>query len=622
MAYTEELTTLPRIRDANDNRLVTKYAIHLYVDNGSVRLFDRFLVSDNLSIPCILGTEFIEQNIEAILPRLRKIVWQEHVRCKEELPRPTPILACLNDGAWDRHWQEKPARVRAYKQVRVDGQQEEWIMDACDTPGMVTITPNAQLCRHKSMAVARGQAIAKPDQPFLVKLCNFGQDPVIVRKNSTLGFAEPYQGPMLSAVLDDNNPKHGTDTSSDDASRDPLEDLDLSEAPEYLHKQSRDMLKTHSSMWDGTLGVIRATQHAMVTPPDAVPIRAQPYRTRPFNLQIIADHINKMLKLNVIDPSHSAWASPVVIIPKKNGKARFCVDYRRINNITKKDAYPLPRMQDCLDSLGGAQVFTSLDCPAGYWQVPLRKENQEETAFTTHCGIHHWLSMPFGLTNAPATFQLALDIILSGLKRQICLVYLDDVIIFSTNVEQHVKDVDTVLHRLREAGLTINLEKCTWFSDEVEYLGSIVGPRQLHVHNKNVDALKHAKFPTTKTQLKSFLSMRNVYRRFVKDFAKRAKPLNALTRAEIPPDQPPPTDMAMAAFEDLRNALLCPPVLVLPKANRKLVVDVDAFADQVGCTLLQEEPGELLHSVGYWSRGLTAAEQKYSTTEREGLGVV
>ena len=122
MACAEELTTLPRNRDANKNCLVTKYAIYLYVDTGCVRLIDRFLVSEDLSDPCILGTEFIEQNIKAILQRLRKIVWQEHVRCTEELPRSTSILACPNDSAWDRHWQDKPARVRACEQVRVDGE--------------------------------------------------------------------------------------------------------------------------------------------------------------------------------------------------------------------------------------------------------------------------------------------------------------------------------------------------------------------------------------------------------------------------------------------------------------------------------------------------------------------
>ena len=271
------------------------------------------------------------------------------------------------------------------------------------------------------------------------------------------------------------------------------------------------MLKTHSSLWDGTPCVIRATQHAIVTPPVALPIRAQPYRTGPFKRQIISDQINKMLKLNVIAPGHSAWARPVVIVPKKNDNARFCVDYGRLNNITKKDAYSLPRMEDCLDSSGDAKVFTSLDCTAGHWQVPLRKDDQEKRAFTTHCGMHDWLSMPFALANAPATFQRELDIILSRFKWQICLVCIEDVSIFSANAEQHVKNVDKVLHRLREAEVTLNLEKCTWFSDKVEYLGHIDRPGQLHVHNKNVDALEHAKLLTTKTQLKSFFGMCNVY---------------------------------------------------------------------------------------------------------------
>jgi len=489
-------------------------------------------------------------------------------------------------------------------------------MATCAIPGLVTISPNIRLCRHKSIAVARGVAVVKPDEPFLAEICNFGPDQTIVRKNSILGFAEPYQGPMLAAATDESTSTDAPEPNPNTG--DPIDDVDLSEAPEYLHKQLREMLRTHSPTWDGTLGTIRATEHAIVTPADALPIRAQRYRTGPFKRQIIADQIKKMLKMKVIEASHSAWASPVVIVPKKNGKARFCVDYRRLNNITKKGAYPLPRIEDCLDSLGDAKVFTSLYCTAGYWQVPLRKVDQEKTAFTTHCGIYHWLSMPFGLT----TFQRALDIILSGLKWQLCLVYLDDVIIFSATPEQHVKDVDAVLTRLREAGVTLNLEKCTWFSDEVAYLGHIVRPGQLHVHKKSVDALKQASFSKTKTQLKSFLGMCNVYRRFVKDFAKRSKPLNAMTRAEVPPDLPKPTDAALAAFEDLRQALLKPPILSLPKANGKTVVDVDACADQLGCTLLQEQPDCNKLAVGYWSRGLSSAEQNYSTTERECLGAV
>ena len=346
-------------------------------------------------------------------------------------------------------------------------------MATCATPGLVTISPNIRLCRHKSVAVARGVALVKPDEPFLVKVCNFGPDQAIVRKNSILGFAEPFQGPMLAAIPEEKATQDtptGEDTSPSD---DPVEDVDLSEAPEHLHKQIREMLRTHSTMWDGTLGTIHATEHAIVTPADAVPIRAQPYRTGPFKRQIIADQINKMLKLKVIEPSLSAWASPVVILPKKNGKSRFCADYRRHNNITK-----------------------------------------------------------------------------------------------------------------------------------------------------NVDALKHASFPTTKTQLKSFLGMCNVYRRFVKDFAKRAKPLNAMTSAEVPPDLPKPTDAALAAFDDLRQALLAPPILALPKAKGQMIVDVDACADQLGCTLLQEQPDGTRLPVGYWTRGLSPAEKNYSTTERECLGVV
>jgi len=240
-------------------------------------------------------------------------------------------------------------------------------METCATPSLVTISPNIRLCRQKSVAVARGIALVKPGEPLLVMVSNFGPGQAIIGKNSILGFAEPFQGPMLAAITEEEATKNRPTGQDPSTSDDPAEDVDLSEAPEHLHKQIREMLRTHSESWDGTLGTIHATEHAIVTPTDAAPIRALPYRTGPIKRQIMADKINKMLKLKAIEPIHSAWGSPVVIVRKKNGQARFCVEYKRLNNITKKDAYPLPQTEDCLESLGDAQIFTSLDCPAGYW---------------------------------------------------------------------------------------------------------------------------------------------------------------------------------------------------------------------------------------------------------------
>ena len=168
----------------------------------------------------------------------------------------------------------------------------------------------------------------------------------------------------------------------------------------------------------------------------------------------IAEEIQKMLHAGVIEPATSEWASPVVLVSKKDGSLRFCVDYRRLNAKTLTDAYPLPRMDDCIDSLGDAVVFTTLDCNSGYWQLPVAQEHQDKTSFTSHFGTFRYTRMPFGLKNAPATFQRALDINLFGARWQICLVYLDDVIVFSQDLEQHLAQFDTLLKLPRNAGVS------------------------------------------------------------------------------------------------------------------------------------------------------------------------
>ena len=191
-----------------------------------------------------------------------------------------------------------------------------------------------------------------------------------------------------------------------------------------------------------------------------------------------------MLKWGVIRPSQSPWASPVVISPKKDGSVRFCIDYRDLNGVTKKDVYPLPRIDDTIDALNCAKYLTAFDMLSGYWQVPVAPGDREKTAFITHERLFEWVCMPFGLMGAPATFQRMMDTVLAGLKWQCCLVYLDDVVVFSRDFDTHVKDISLVFTRLNQAGLKMKPSKYFFCCTELLYLGYLL--RWIHVRASHV----------------------------------------------------------------------------------------------------------------------------------------
>eukprot|EP00794_Sanderia_malayensis_P003906 gene3906-biopygen3342 len=241
--------------------------------------------------------------------------------------------------------------------------------------------------------------------------------------------------------------------------------------------------------------------------------------------KIIAQEVQKMLLSEVIQPSASPWSSPVVLIEKPNGEYRFCVDYRRLNAVTKKDAYPLPRIDETLDALGNAKVFTTIDLQSGFWQIPMKQEDREKTAFATHNGHYSFNVMPFGLANAPATFQRLMDLVLSGLHWTHCLVYLDDVIVFAPTVEEHLKRLDVVLDRIEKAGLTLKPAKCQWLRRSVKFLGHIVSEEGVTVDPAKVSSVKNFPIPQNKTDVRSFLGLTGYYRRFIADYASRSKPL-------------------------------------------------------------------------------------------------
>jgi len=329
-----------------------------------------------------------------------------------------------------------------------------------------------------------------------------------------------------------------------------------------------------------------------------------------------------VLDLGVIEPSDSEWSFPVVVVPKPGGYFRFCAAYRRLNERTVKDVFPIPRMDDCMDSLRNATVFSTLDCNAGYWQIPVAADDRSKTTFTSYKGLFCFLRLPFGLVNAPASFQRALDIILSGLRWQTCLVYLNDVPAFSRTVDENIRNLCAVFLLQENAGVSLRPSKCHMFQQEVEYLGHVVRPGQLLVSQKNIKSLAQALHRRNQTELKSFLGMCNVYWRFIKDYAHISRSLTKLISKTLPHGLPPPDAAQLAAFEYLRERLTLTPIMALPRREGLFTLDTDACAVQVGCTLLQQKPDKSILQVGYYGRGLILADQNQSTTDREFLAVV
>ena len=238
---------------------------------------------------------------------------------------------------------------------------------------------------------------------------------------------------------------------------------------------------------------------------DATPIKQPPYRVPLAKQRLIDEEVEKLLVKEIIRPSCSPWSSPIVLVSKPDGSTRFCIDYRKVNSVTKKDAYPLPRIDDTLNALGGAKYFTTLDLKNGYWQVALDNASKEISAFSTTKGHWEFNVMPFGLTNAPATFQRLMDFVLTGLHWSHCLVYLDDVIIFGKTFDEHLERLQVVLNRLNQAGLTLKPSKCQWAKLEVRFLGHLISGDGIKPDPGKFAAVAKFPKPKNKTEVRAFL---------------------------------------------------------------------------------------------------------------------
>jgi len=355
-----------------------------------------------------------------------------------------------------------------------------------------------------------------------------------------------------------------------------------------------------------------------ITLMDSNPIKQAPRRV-PFHFREEVDKIiEDMKQQGVIEESYSPWVSPAVMVKKKDGSIRFCVDYRKLNSVTIKDSFPLPRIDDIFDKLSGNSWFSTLDLKNGYWQIKIRPEDKEKTAFSIGKGLWQFTVMPFGLCNAPATFERLMEKVLLPLLNKDCLVYLDDVIIFATNFDELLERLRKVFLKLRSSNLKLNPKKCSFLKRKIKYLGHVVSERGIATNKEKISAVKNWPTPITKKQIRSFLGFCSYYRRFVKGFSLIAKPLFSLTENSSKFIW---TEQCNTAFEELKLRLTSSPILSFPTEIGQFILDTDASNHGMGAVLSQVQDGKE-KVIAYLNKVFDKSERNYCVTRRELLAII
>ena len=394
----------------------------------------------------------------------------------------------------------------------------------------------------------------------------------------------------------------------------------LDEMLQHLDETKRNSLiniiKEFPEIFKDTPGRTSVLKHD-VDVGEAYPIKQRPYRLNPFKNEVVKKEVEYMLKNDLIEASSSPWSSPVVLVKKDENKFRLCFDYRKVNSVTKTDSYPLPRVDDSIDKIGSAKFISKFDLLKGYWQVGLTSRAKAISAFVTSDALYECKVMPFGMKNAAATFQRLMNKITNSLEG--CVVYIDDLIIFSDDWPTHLERIKELFKVLREAGLVVNLQKCDFSKAKIIYLGHEIGFGNISPKNANVQSVLEFPTPRNRREVRRFLGMVGYYRRFIKNFSDVSEPLTNLLRKGV---RFAWNDMCTDSFEKLKSVLINFPVLKSPDFSSPFQLAVDASDTGVGAILTQlDEEGKSL-PVAYFSKKLSPAQKKYSTIEKEALSLV
>jgi transposase InsO family protein len=358
----------------------------------------------------------------------------------------------------------------------------------------------------------------------------------------------------------------------------------------------------------------RAFAHEIPLVPGALPVNVRPYRYPPAVKDEIERQISDMLSTGIVQPSQSPFSSSVLLVKKKDGTYRFCVDFRHLNTITIKAKYPVPVIEELLDELHGASWFTSLDLTAGYHQIRLKPGDEPKTAFQTHTGQYEFRVMAFGLTGAPATFLKAMNITLGPLLRKCVLVFFDDILVYSRTLEEHVDHVRLVLQLLHRDQWQVKLAKCVFAQRQLRYLGHLISEQGVATDPEKVQAVLQWPPPASVKDLRSFLGLAGYYRRFVRHFGMISRPLTDLLKKGAVFVW---TEVQEQAFSTLKQALTSAPVLAMPNFSKPFVIETDASGTGIGAVLMQQG-----HPLAFLSKTLSPRLQGLSTYEKEYLAIL
>ena len=412
-----------------------------------------------------------------------------------------------------------------------------------------------------------------------------------------------------------------------------LEQLDLTgldEWSKYLQEEAKNMLRRNASIFskhDLDMDRTNLVKHNIVLT-DPIPFKER-YRTIPPQLfSEVKAHLKEMLDLGAIRYSSSPWASAIVLVKKRDGKLRFCIDLRKLNNRTLKDSYSLPRIEHVLDQLLGSTIFTILDLKAGYWQVEMVEECKPYTAFTCGpLGFYECETMPFCATNASATFQRLMDNCLGDLNMNWCIVYLDNIIIFSQDAASHIERLEAVFKKLAKAGLKLKPSKCEVFKKRIKYLGHIVSEEGVSTDPKKVEAVLNWPVPKTVYDVRAFLGFVGYYRRFIKGFSKATLPLRKLliglesqgkkTAKHTPVDW---GEEEQIAFDTLKSLCCKAPILAYPNYKLPFILHTDSSLEGLGAVLYQVQNG-VKRVIAYASRSVNKTEMNYPVHKLEFLAL-